>query len=142
MLFRYADNVDVRDSVLIEIQNKMVSAKVEHTSVETNKGIHDTNFFAKIIIVQYCSRIARLPSLFFSGAFVPLTTEGNILVDGVLASCYASFNHDIQQAVMKPLLWFPNIMDLLLGEGKSMHGYVTILQHLGGMMSPDKVQFM
>ena len=61
--------------------------------------------------------------------------EGNILVDGVLASCYASFNHDIQHVVMKPLLWFPSMMDLLLGEEKAIHSYVTILQHVGEMMS-------
>ena len=61
--------------------------------------------------------------------------EGNILVDGVLASCYASFNHDIQQVVMKPLLWFPSMVDLLLGEEKSLNSYVTILEHVGEMMS-------
>ena len=64
-----------------------------------------------------------------------MTMEGNILVDGVVASCYATFNHDIQHVVMKPLLWFPSIMDLLLGENKSMHSYVTILEHVAGMMS-------
>ena len=74
-------------------------------------------------------------SFLFSGAFVPVTMEGNILVDGVLASCYASFNHDIQHVVMKPLLWFPSIMDLLLGEEKSLSSYVTILEHVGEMMS-------
>ena len=64
--------------------------------------------------------------------------EGNILVDGVLASCYASFDHDAQHVAMKPLLWFPSIMDLLLGEEKSIHSYVTILQHMGEMMSNQK----
>ena len=72
---------------------------------------------------------------FFPGAFVPLTMEGNILVDGVLASCYASFDHDIQHIVMKLLLWFPSIMDLLLGEEKSVHSYMTILGHVSEMMS-------
>ena len=61
--------------------------------------------------------------------------EGNILVDGVLASCYASFDHDIQHFVLKPLLWFPSMMDMLLGEEKSFNSYVTILQHVGEMMS-------
>ena len=62
--------------------------------------------------------------------------EGNILVDGVLASCYASVNHDLAHVVMKPLLWFPSMMGLLLGEEKStQHTYATILEHVGGMMS-------
>ena len=61
--------------------------------------------------------------------------EGNILVDGVLASCYASVDHDSAHVFMKPLLWFPSIMDLLLGEEKSMHGYVAILEHVARMLS-------
>ena len=63
--------------------------------------------------------------------------EGNILVDGVLASCYASVNHDLAHVGMKPLLWFPSIMELLLGEEKSaQHTYAAILEHVGRMMSP------
>ena len=72
---------------------------------------------------------------FLSGAYVPVTLEGNIVVDGILASCYASFDHDAQHVVMKPLLWFPSIMDLLLGEEKPIHGYATILKHVSAMMS-------
>ena len=60
--------------------------------------------------------------------------EGNILVDGVLASCYASFDHDAQHFAMKPLLWFPHIIDMLLGEDVSTHAYGSILQHLSWMM--------
>ena len=56
-------------------------------------------------------------------------------MDGVLASCYASFDHDIQHIVLQPLLWFPSLMDLLLGEEESLNSYVTILEHVGEMMS-------
>ena len=38
---RYADIVDVGDSVLIENQNKMIPAKVEHTEIQAYEGIHD-----------------------------------------------------------------------------------------------------
>ena len=65
-----------------------------------------------------------------------MTMEGNILVDGVLASCYAFGDHDSAHLVMKPLLWFPSVMDLLLGEEKStQHTYTAILEHVGEMMS-------
>ena len=33
---------------------------------------------------------------------MPLTEEGNIVVDGVLASCYASFDHDLAHIAMVP----------------------------------------
>ena len=42
--FRYADIVDVGDSVLIENQNKMMPAKVDYISVHTKEGIHNANF--------------------------------------------------------------------------------------------------
>ena len=59
-----------------------------------------------------------------------MTGEGNIVVDGVLASCYAITDHDRAHITMKPLLWFPRVMDLLLGEEKSTHAYMSILQHV------------
>ena len=75
---------------------------------------------------------------FFQELILPVTTEGNILVDGVLASCYASVNHDLAHVAMKPLLWFPNIMDMFLGEEEHVNGYVTILKGLGEIMSLQK----
>ena len=38
---------------------------------------------------------------------MPLTMEGNIIVDGVLASCYASFDHDLAHIAMAPMQWIP-----------------------------------
>ena len=32
--------------------------------------------------------------------------EGNIIVDGVLTSCYGIVDHDIVQIVMKPIQWY------------------------------------
>ena len=37
------------------------------------------------------------------GAYTPLTKEGNIVVDGVLASCYAFSNHDLAHTAMAPI---------------------------------------
>ena len=71
------------------------------------------------------------------GAFTPVTIEGNILVDGVLASCYAGVNHDLAHIAMKPLLWFPRMMDLLLGgEEKFMHAYASMLEKIGKFIIP------
>ena len=47
---------------------------------------------------------------FCVGAFTPLTVDGNIIVDGVLASCYAFTNHDLAHIAMTPLRWFAEVI--------------------------------
>ena len=42
--------------------------------------------------------------------------EGNIMVYGVLASCYASPNHDLCHVAMIPNRWFPAITRWILSE--------------------------
>ena len=48
-----------------------------------------------------------------AGAYVPLTMEGNIMVDGILASSYP-VNHDLAHIVMTQFLWFPEIIEWVL----------------------------
>ena len=44
------------------------------------------------------------------GIWVPLTMEGTLLVDGLLASCYASFSHDLVDLAYAPVKMFPRIL--------------------------------
>ena len=68
---------------------------------------------------------------FALGAFMPVTMEGNMIVDGVLASCYASADHDVAHIAMTPLRWFPEIMDCLFGEDNGMHVYAQVFVNMG-----------
>ena len=68
---------------------------------------------------------------FFLGAYVPLTGEGNIIVDGVLASCYPSSDHDLAHLVMTPMQWFPTLIEWILGQKKGIQGFVNIVETLG-----------
>ena len=77
----------------------------------------------------------------FSGAFVPLTVEGNIVVDGVLASCYASADHDVLHYGMKPLVWFPEILQMVVGEDGGIPGYMKITAHLAQLVAPSGFVF-
>ena len=70
----------------------------------------------------------------FVGAYVPLTAEGNIMVDGVLASCYANFDHDLAHVVMTPMHWFPEIIEWTFGKG--YQGYTLIVRDLGRWLTP------
>ena len=75
--------------------------------------------------------------MYFSGVYVPLTMEGNIVVDGVLASCYANVDHDIAQIVMKPIQWYPDIIELVFGDENGVCAYVNIAQDFGIWLVPQ-----
>ena len=70
------------------------------------------------------------------GAFTPVTMEGNVVVDGVLASCYVFDDHDLAHLLMTPIRWFPNILPLLLGNNNGMHGFISIAEDVGTWMLP------
>ncbi|KAK7053134.1 hypothetical protein SK128_019607 [Halocaridina rubra] len=44
------------------------------------------------------------------GAYVPLTTEGTLVVDGSFTSCYASYKHDLVHAFVAPARTFPALL--------------------------------
>ena len=70
------------------------------------------------------------------GAFVPLTMEGNIVVDGVLSSCYDSFDHDLAHMVLRPMQWFPDILEKIFGKENGLSGYGEITKGFGRWMVP------
>ena len=53
------------------------------------------------------------------------------MVDGVLASCYASFDHDLANFAMVPMQWYPEIMRWIFGVNKGYPGYVSIAKEVG-----------
>ena len=70
--------------------------------------------------------------LFYPGAYVPLTMEGNIVVDGVLTSCYPSAHHDVAHLGMIPIRWFPEIIEWMFGADPEFQVYVKIASYIGG----------
>ena len=68
--------------------------------------------------------------------FAPLTTEGNIIVEGVLSSCYASFDHDLAHIAMKPIQWFPALIQWIFGEDDGLATYVGTTKLLGKLLLP------
>ena len=71
-------------------------------------------------------------TLFPSGAYTPLTKEGTIMVDGVLASCYVhAHGHDLAHMAMTPVKWFPEMLKWIFGEDIEMPVYVDIAADVG-----------
>ena len=74
---------------------------------------------------------------YFVGAFVPLTAEGNIIVDGVLASCYASIDHDLGHIGLTPFRWFPRMLNWIFGADDETSVFVNLLERFGELSRPD-----
>ena len=64
------------------------------------------------------------------GAFTPVTMNGNIVVDDILASCYAFSEHNLANIVMTPMQWYPEIIDWIIGKDKESSGYVILLSDI------------
>ena len=63
--------------------------------------------------------------------------DGNIVVDGVLASCYAAFpDHDLAHIGMIPIRLFPEITVWIFGDYNSSSVIGEIFKHLGEFMLP------
>ena len=73
---------------------------------------------------------------FLPGAYNPLTVEGTIVVDGIVASCYASYDHDLANWAVSPLKWFPEMLEWIFDEADEMV-FVDIAKHLGKAMLPN-----
>ena len=68
--------------------------------------------------------------------YVPLTPTGNIIVDGVVASCYASLDHDLAHISMKPMQWSPKIMQQIFGEEDGFSTFIRTTEHVGKWLLP------
>ena len=52
------------------------------------------------------------------------------MVDGILASCYASVNHDLAHLVMTPLRLFLWIIERIFGEDNGLQGFAAVTEHI------------
>merc|ERR1711890_226352 len=71
-----------------------------------------------------------------SGAYVPLTDAGTLMVDGVLVSSYTNAPHWLAHIVLAPLRWWPT---LLLDTEESQHiegvkAYPWMVKNLGNFL--------
>ena len=71
------------------------------------------------------------------GAWVPLTMEGNIMVDGVLASCHVSINHDTTHLATMPVRLFPKIMDWIFSDENGSSVFGEIAKQFGKSVLPN-----
>ena len=70
-----------------------------------------------------------------------VTMDGNIVVDGIFASCYASVDHDLVHFAMAPMRWFPGMMERLFGEDDGFSVYARIGDNLRDVVIPEGVSY-
>lgn len=67
-----------------------------------------------------------------SGLYAPVTGSGSIVVNGVLASCYAALDsHRLAHWVLAPLRFFYSLMGPSEAQSDGLHWYPRLLQRLG-----------
>ena len=59
---------------------------------------------------------------------------GNIVVDGVLASCFDFSDHHLTHLTMTPMRWFPETMDWIFGDNNGSPGYGIFLEDVGRLV--------
>ncbi|XP_020491347.2 indian hedgehog B protein [Labrus bergylta] len=70
-----------------------------------------------------------------TGLYAPLTQHGSIVVNGVLASCYAVMdNHHLSHWVLAPLRFFYSLMGPSEPQIDGLHWYPWLLQTLGQIL--------
>lgn len=70
-----------------------------------------------------------------TGLYAPLTQSGSIVVNGVLASCYAAVDsHHLAHWVLAPLRFFYSLMGPSEAQTDGLHWYPWLLQRLGLML--------
>ena len=163
--FRYAENVAVGDEVLIHKTDGMVPSRVVETSdikmkgkeviyykcIGTNKilplptstvkkqHVPKKRFLQKLISLVLWFYNVHFPLVLFPGAYVPLTSDGTILVNGVLASCYASSDHELVHLLMLPMTWFPEILEGIFSTEEGLQVYLKVFKDLGRWIAPASI---
>ena len=62
--------------------------------------------------------------------------EGNIVVDRILASCYATVNHDVAHIGMTPIQWFPDMVQWIFGNEEGFSAFAKTIEYLRMSMLP------
>ena len=102
----FADEIEEGDKLISWKGSEMTEETVVHVEATTEKGI-----------------------------WVPLTMDGTLLVDGLLASCYASFSHDLVDLAYAPVKMFPRML-LDDQESVKVDGCRRVVKFLKNVATP------
>ena len=73
------------------------------------------------------------------GAFTPVTMDGKIIVDGILASCYAFYDHEIAHIGITPMRWFPWLIERIFGKDNKSPDFLNVIGDLAKIVLPSSI---
>ena len=86
------------------------------------------------------SQVTKIHTVQKQGVYAPLTRSGVIVVDGVMASCYASFHsHDLAHVAFAPLRLYSSISKGPPQPKEGIHGYAMSLYKTVKFFSPHSI---
>ena len=59
------------------------------------------------------------------------------MVDGILASCYASVDHDVAHIAMATMRWVPGALEWIFGADEGFSAHVKLELQLGHLLLPE-----
>jgi len=79
--------------------------------------------------------IVGLDFQFSTGYGSPLTEEGTLLVDGILCSCYSSYDHFWSQIAFAPVKFMPFLFEDVQSQyEEGVRGVVKVIKYIGSML--------
>ena len=78
--------------------------------------------------------VIRISKFSSQGYYSPLTLEGTVVVDGFLASCYASYPHWVANMALFPARTWPSIFLGADGDAEGTGSFVKLIKKIGDMM--------
>ena len=87
------------------------------------------------------SQVTKIHTVQKQGVYAPLTRSGVIVVDGVMASCYASFHsHDLAHVAFAPLRLYSSISNGPPQPKEGIHGYAMSLYKAVKLLRPHSLK--
>ena len=124
---------------------RVVFSQILNNQVQADATEQTSIRFDQIVSVNYAVR---------DGIYAPLTREGNIVVDSVVASCYALISdHELAHSAFAPIRWLSYAREWIFGlqptfqiernledsstAGRQIHWYASLLYTIGRFILPS-----
>ena len=62
--------------------------------------------------------------------------NGKVMVDGIMASCYASADHDLAHLLVMPIRLFPDTIKWIFGDENGFLFHIKIMEEVAGWLLP------